>query len=80
MFSSSVWRGANWDCSSAEASFPSAVLRIAWRTLSTPTLPPAAAGPAAGLLCAHAAPELNTQAASAATRIDAILEFTLFSL
>src|SRR5437762_2920511 len=48
MFSISVWRGANWDCNSACACLPSAVLPMAERMLITPTLPGAAEPAAAG--------------------------------
>jgi len=72
--------GEQLDCSSAEASLPSALLRMAWRTFSTPTFPDAAV-PVEEAPCAWAAPALKTQAAArAAIRINAILEFTFFSL
>src|SRR5215472_9172201 len=77
-FSSSVWRGANWDCSSDCACLPSAVVPMAPRMLITPTLL-GAADPAAGD-CARTstAPAIPATARAAAGNI--ILEFTVFSL
>src|SRR2546429_6963757 len=77
MFSISVWRGANCDCSSAWACFPSAVLPMAPRILITPTLPGAGLG--AGD-CARTTATIRRPAAARATVCNFILEFTLFSL
>src|SRR5258707_12382814 len=89
-FSSSTWREANCDWSSADACFPSAVLTIDVRTSITPSLF-VAEEPAAGVPCADApAAAKRHAAAKAAVRIMVvcnpdgvrvnILEFTFFSL
>src|SRR5215469_11497819 len=75
--SSSFWRGANCDCSSADACFPSEVETIACRTFRTPIFP-APAGAGAPWAVTAAVPSRHNMAVIA-TRI-MFLEFTVFSL
>src|SRR5690348_3515997 len=74
IFCSSVWRGANCACNSADACLPSAVPAMAPCTLSTPTLTDPAEFAAGACAKTAAAPPRNV-ATRAAER--SILDFTV---